>query len=806
MADKPSPDDLYQPPRQSGGYIGQSVPRREDRNLLLGEATFVADIQLPRMLHAAFARSSLPHASVGTVNTDAARAMDGVHFVASGADVCAELPPINGMQVVTPQGWRDRVDTDILIPDQPLVPEDKMRYVGEAYALAVADSRYIAEDALELIEAELTPLPPLPDAESALEDGAPLVHEHLGRNVAAFLHTRKGDGAAALETAPHRLRRRFVHHRYAAMPMECRGVVADYDRRTDTLTVWSSTQVVHWVRREISTALGMPEERVHVIAPDVGGGFGGKGHVYPEDILVAWLARKLGRPVKWVEDRHEHILNAAHSRDNIYDVEIGFDDDGRILAVTSSFLVDSGAYTPVGAGIAGNSVAHMLGPYDIANYECDCKVVLTNRTPNAPYRGAGRPEVVFAMERAVDLMANELGLDPAEVRFRNMIPPDAMPYEVGLTYRDGVPMVYDSGDYPMALRRALEELGGLDHIRQRQKDALAEGRYLGLGLGCYVEGTGVGPFEGATVKIDPTGKIMVATGACPQGQGHETIFAQITADLWQVPIDDVYVTVADTAQVSQGYGTIASRSTITASGAIRMASDEIQEKVRAIAAHLLETDEGDLELRDGGVGVKGADLHITYREIALAAKPGWDSKRPEGTDAGLESTSYYEPPTVTWAYAANAVLLEIDPETGRLDIERYVEVHDAGVLVNPGLADGQVKGGLVQGLGGALLEELAYDNQGQLLTGSLMDYLLPTADDVPPLTVLHQEIPSPLNSFGVKGLGEGGAIAPPVSIANAVCDALRPFKAEFNSTPVRWADIAAVFGDDPFATARDGGG
>ena len=507
------------------------------------------------MVHVAFARSPLPHATINDVDVEAARAVDGVCFVASGADVCAELPPINGMQVVTPQGWRDRVDTDTLIPDQPLVPEDKVRYVGEAFALAVADSRYISEDALELIEAELVPLPPLAEAETALADGAGLIHEHLGRNVAAFLHTKKGDGAAAMDACPNRLSRRFVHHRYAAMPMETRGVVAEYDRRTDTLTVWSSTQIVHWVRREVSTALDMPEERIRCIAPDVGGGFGGKGHVYPEDILVAWLAKKLDRPVKWVEDRHEHILNAAHSRDNIYDVEIGFDDDGRILAVTSSFLVDSGAYTPVGAGIAGNSMAHMLGPYDIPHYETDCKIVLTNRTPNAPYRGAGRPEVGFAMERAVDLVANHLDLDPAKVRFRNMIPAEAMPYEVGLTYRDGVPMVYDSGDYPEALNRALDALGGLDDIRARQKTALADGKYLGLGIGCYVEGTGVGPFEGASVKIDSTGKIMAAAGACP-GTGPRNRLRAVRRRYVAGSDRGRFVTVADTGQVTQGYGTI----------------------------------------------------------------------------------------------------------------------------------------------------------------------------------------------------------------------------------------------------------
>ena len=777
-----------------GGYVGQSVPRREDKRLLLGEGTFVADIKLPGMVHAAFARSGMPHAVIRNVDLTAARALDGVLFAATGADLADELPPIRGMQVATPQSWYDRFETDILIPDQPLIPHDKVRYVGEAYALVVASDRYVAEDALESIEPDLEPLPAVADAESALKPDAAVVHAHLGRNLAALMRTKKGDGAAALDTCPRRLKRRFVHHRYAAMPMECRGVVADYDRRTDTLTVWSSTQVVHWVRREIATALGMPEERVRCIAPDVGGGFGVKGHVYPEDILVAWLARRLGRPVKWVEDRHEHILNSAHSRDCVFDMDIGFDDDGRILALKSSFLVDSGAYTPVGAGVASNSMVHMLGPYDIANYETDCRVVISNRTPNAPYRGAGRPEVGFTMERLVDLVARDVGRDPAEVRFRNMIGPERMPYEVGLTYRDGVPIVYDSGDYPKALRRALDELGGLEAIRERQKAALADGRYLGLGLACYVEGTGVGPFEGATVKIDATGKIMVATGACPQGQGHETVFAQVAADMWQVPIEDVYVTVADTAQVTMGFGTIASRSTVTASGAIGGASDKVKAKVFAIAADMLETGEGDLELRDGGVGVKGVpDMHLTFREIAVAAKPGWDNRRPEGVEAGLEASSYYEPPTVTWAYAANAAIVEVDPETGRVDIERYVEVHDAGVLVNPGLADGQVKGGLVQGLGGAWLEELAYDDQCQLLTGSLMDYLLPSASDVPPITVVHQETPSPLNALGVKGLGEGGAIAPPAVLANAVCDALGSFGAEINATPVRWGDVAAIF-------------
>ena len=380
------------------------------------------------------------------------------------------------------------------------------------------------------------------------------------------------------------------------------------------------------MRKELAVTLGLPEEKIRVIAPDVGGGFGGKGHVYPEDLIIPYLARRLGRPVKWIEDRHEHILNAAHSRDNIHDAEMGFDADGRILAFRDTFLIDSGAYSPVGAAVAYNTAAHLIGPYQIENFEATITLVTTNKTPNAPYRGAGRPEAVQVTERMVDLISAELGIDPADVRRRNMIRADQMPYSVGLPYRDGMPMIYDSGDYPAALERALAEIGGLEAFRARQKAALSQGRYLGLGMGCYTEGTGVGPFEGATVKIDPSGKVIVATGACPQGQGHETIFAQVTADAWKVPIEDVVVQLADTATLTMGYGTIASRSTVASSMAIEQASDKVKERVFAVAAHLLETGEADLELRGGTVGVKGVpDMALTFKEIAAAAAPGWMS-------------------------------------------------------------------------------------------------------------------------------------------------------------------------------------
>ncbi|MGE0747466.1 MAG: xanthine dehydrogenase family protein molybdopterin-binding subunit [Rhodospirillales bacterium] len=783
--------------REVDGYVGRPVARREDNRFLRGEGRYVPDLNLPRMVHLAFARSQMAHARIAKLDLAAARAAPGVVAAFTGEEVARDLAPIGGGQVVVPKPWRDRFDFTLDIPPQPIMAHGKVRYVGEAYAVVLAADRYVAEDAVELIEAEFEPLPAVVDLDTA--ESGPKVHDAMASNKVALVHTSKGRGKAALADAPHRLKRRFYHHRYAAMPMECRAVAADYDGRTDTLTVWSSTQVVHWIRKEIAGVLNMPEEKIRVIAPDVGGGFGGKGHVYPEDLLVPYLARKLRRPVKYVEDRQEHILNSAHARDNILEIDIGFDDKGRIVALHNTFWIDSGAYSPVGMACIANSVAHTLGPYDVPNYEADAKLITTTKTPNAPYRGAGRPEVAFAVERTMDIVAHSLGLDPIEVRLTNMVGADRMPYQVGLPYRDGVPMQYDTGDYPAALRKAVDALGGLEAFRARQKAALAEGRYLGIGVGCYVEGTGVGPFEGASVRIDPSGMVIVATGANNHGQGHETVFAQVAADQWQVPIEQVVVTNSDTGAVPMGYGTIASRSAVTGSSAVIQAGEKVQDKVLAIAGNMMETPVADLEFRDGGVGVKGVpDMKLSLKQIAQAAKPGWDNQRPAGVEAGLEANAYYEPPTVTWAYASNAAIVEIDPATGRIRIEKYVAVHDAGNLINPMIVEGQVRGGLVQGIGGGLLEEIAYDADGQVLTGSFMDYLLPTADDVPPMEVIHVETPSPSNPLGVKGLGEGGAIAPPVVIANAVSDALRPFGAEFNATPVRWEDaLRAINGEKP---------
>jgi len=599
------------------------------------------------------------------------------------------------------------------------------------------------------------------------------------------------------------LQRRFYHHRYAAMPMECRGVAAMHDPRTGSITIWSATQVVHWVRREVAGILGLPEARVRCLALDVGGGFGLKGHVYPEDLVIPFLARRLGRPVRWIEDRHEHLQCSAHSRDQLHEVEVGFDNDGHILALRDDFIVDCGAWNPIGGGVPYNTAAHLTGPYKIDHLAVSARTAATNKVPNTAYRGAGRPEAVFAMERIVDLVAGSLGLEPADVRRRNMIRAEEMPYRPGILYRDGEPIVYDSGDYPGGLQKALEAIGGVEAFRRRQREARRKRQYLGLGIGFYVEGTGVGPFEGATVRIDGSGKIYVSSGASSQGQGMETIFAQIVADAWRVAPDDVIISFADTAGIAGGSGTFASRSTVNVSAALHHANERLRQKAFAIAANLLECATADLELRDDGIGVVGVPgTSVSLAQVAQAARPGWDHGRPQGVEAGLEETYYWEPPTVTWSYAAHAAIVEVDRELGQVKIDKYAIAHDCGVVVNPLLVEGQIAGGTAQGLGGILLEDIAYDPDGQLLAGSLADYMVPTAGDMPEMVLVHQHTPSPLNPLGVKGVGEGGAVAPPAAIANAVADALALFGAEFNTTPIRPEQIVKAVRSAPLGNDR----
>ena len=766
-------------------FVGKSLPRREDDRLLVGRGQYIGDLELPGMLHAAFVRSPLAHARIRSVDLSRALKAGGVALALSGAELRQALPPVRDNQLPLPAKWKAAIAHRILNPRQPLLALDKMRHVGEAVAVVLADSPLGAEDAAELVAVEYEELPAIVDPRQALDAGSPLVHEKLETNEIGWFALRKGDAAKALAAAPHRISRRFSHHRYAAMPMECRGVAAAYDGRTETYTVWSSTQVVHWVQREIATTLGAPEARVRCIALDVGGGFGVKGHVYPEDMLLPFLAKRAGRPVRWIESRREHLACSCHSRDQLHDAEVAFDGEGRILALRDRFIVDCGAWNPLGVAVVYNTAAHLPGPYRIPHLDVEARIAATSKVPNAPYRGAGRPEAAQVTERLMDLIAAQLGIEPAEVRRRNMVRADEMPYAVGIPYRDGEPVVYDSGDYPAALAKALAVLGGVEAFRARQREARKAGRYLGLGLGCYTEGTGVGPFEGATVRIDGSGKIYVSSGAAAQGQGMETVFAQIAADAWGVTPEDVVVALGDTAAIAMGFGTIASRSTVNVSAAIRYASDKLRDKAFAIAGNMLECAAADLELRRGAVGIAGVPgSAVSLAQLAQAARPGWDHRRPGGIGAGLEETHYFEPPTVTWAYAAHAAIVEVDMETFRVKIERYVVAHDCGVLVNPMLAEGQIVGGVVQGIGGALAEAIAYDDQGQLLSGTFMDYAMPIASELPAIELVHQQIPSPLNPLGVKGLGEGGAISPPVALANAVCDALSPFGLELNATPI----------------------
>jgi carbon-monoxide dehydrogenase large subunit len=669
-------------------------------------------------------------------------------------------------------------------PQATVLAKRKVHYAGEPVAIVVAEDRAKAEDAVDAVVVEYEQLPVVVDPQESLQPRAILIHEGSKNNVVFSFTVAKGNVEQALLAAPHRLSERFRHHRYCAAPLECRGVVAWVEPKTNILTVWSSTQMPHLVRRQIAAQLALAEESVRVIAPDVGGGFGPKVFVYPEEILVAFLALQLGRPVKWIEDRSEHFISTAHGRDQIHDVEMAFDQSGRILGLRDRFVLDNGAYNPMGLTDAYNTAAHIQGPYKIPDLAVSGTCVSTNKVPNAPYRGAGRPEAVFVMERCIDIIAARLALDPAEVRRRNFVRPEEMPYQAGILYRDGEPICYDSGNFPETLSRAMKT-AGYDELRKQQKQLREGGRYLGIGIGCYVEGTGVGSFEGAKVRIDPSGQLIIATGATGHGQSHETVYAQIAADLWGVGLDAISLVEGDTAAIPFGCGTFGSRSTVNVGSAIHGASARLKEKVLRLAAHVLEANPDDLDLAGGKVCIRGMpERSISFSELARAAVPGWASKLPEDLAPGLEATFYFVPPTVTWANAAHVAVIDVDVRTGAIKLLDYVVAHDAGKLINPLLVDGQIHGGVAQGIGAALYEEIAYDPNGQVLSGSFLNYLLPGSMEVPPIKTVHLESPSPLNPLGVKGLGEGGAIAPPAAIANALADALFPLAAQVNEIPL----------------------
>jgi carbon-monoxide dehydrogenase large subunit len=566
--------------------------------------------------------------------------------------------------------------------------------------------------------------------------------------------------------------------------------VAQWDRRDGTLTTWNSTQVSHFVQQGLVAALELPPHKIRVIAPDLGGGFGTKASGYPEDVLVPLAARALHRPVKWIEDRREHMMAAAHARHQTHTIRLGARRDGTIVGLADRIWLDLGAYNVWGIVLPYNTVAHLIGPYRIRDMTVDVKGVVTNKTPNAPYRGAGRPETVFAMDRAVDCLARRLGMDPADLRRKNYIRADELPWDFGMPYRDGNPLVYDSGDFPAALESALAA-AGYDAFRREQPALRARGVWRGIGVSGYVEGTAIGPFEGAHVTVDLTGRVRVATGAVSSGQGHETSFAQVAADALGVPLDWITVVGGDTAAVPFGVGTFASRSGVTAGNSIADAARQVRAKLVAAAAALLEAAPDDVDIEDGKAFVRGAPASaVDLGAVVQASIPTF--ARPGVATPDFEASAYHHVPTVTYASAVHVAQVEVDTGTGAVRLLGYVVAHDCGKVINPTIVEGQVHGGVAQGVGGALFEEMVYDAEGQLLTGTLMDYLVPSATDLPRIETVHLEFPSPRNPLGMKGLGEGGAISPPAAIANAIDDALAPLGVRVTETPASPARVLAL--------------
>src|SRR6266536_4398707 len=758
--------------RTDGGpmtrIIGARVPRNEDARLLTGRAQFVDDVPLNGMLHVAFRRSEYAHAWLTGVDVSAARAREGVVAVYTASDLG--------------DYWRPG---PLLVPPPPIpglvfhpctqVPlaKDKLRHVGEPIAMVVAESRYVAEDALADIILDVEPLEAVVDLEAALERGAALVHEELKSNRAAHVIQKKGDYDAARAAAHKVIARRFLYDRGISAAIENRAVAARWDARAEQLTIWDTTQAPIPIRNGLAAMLGLLESQVRVIAPFVGGGFGPKIMMfYPEEVLVPWAAMRLGRPVKWTEDRQENFTATTQERGQVHDAELAVSKDGKILGVKDVFLHDSGAYDSYGLTVPINSQCTLLGPYDVPNYYTEFTAVFTNKTLVTPVRGAGRQHGVFVMERLLDFAARELGLDRLDIRRRNYLPPGAFPFNNEIIFQDSAPLVYDSGDYAPALEDAARMIGYEKFVREEQPRLRVAGRHVGVGVVSYIEGTGIGPYEGARVTIEPSGQVRVATGVGTQGQGHFTAFAQIVADVLDVPVEQVHVVTGDTREFHWGTGTFASRGAVVAGSACHAAALAVREKVLELASRHLEAAREDLELTGGRVRVRGApDSAIPLGELALQANPLRGAVRP-GTEPGLEATAYFGPDRGSTANGVHALLVEVDPETALVEIKRYVVVHDCGRVINPMLVDGQIHGGVAHGIGNAFYEQLVYDTGGQLLNASFMDYLLPTATDVPHIETAHRETPSPLNPVGAKGVGEAGAIPTGALFAQAVEDAL----------------------------------
>lgn len=751
-------------------FFGERVKRNEDPRLLTGQALFTDDVNLPDMAHVAFLRSPYAHARIMDIDIAAAREREGVIAVVTAETLGDYWQP--GPLLVSPPPIKD-----VVFNERTQVPlaKDKVRHVGEPVAMVVAESRYIAEDAVEDIWVEYDPLPAVTELEKALTADSTLVHDDLESNVCAHVVQTKGSESyeSVRAAADIVIKRRFYYDHGAAAAMENRGVVAQWDWRAQRLTVWDTTQAPVFIRNGLAGMLNLSENQVRVIAPFIGGGFGPKIMMfYPEEVLVPWAAIRLGRPVKWIEDRSENFVGTTQEREQIHRAEMALSEDGRILGIHDVFLHDAGAYAPYGLTVPINSQCTLLGPYHVPVYYSEFTAVFTNKPIVTPYRGAGRQHGVFVMERLLDIAARELNIDRTEIRRRNFISPDKFPYANEIIYQDFAPLSYDSGNYEPALDKVLEMIGYHEFVTEIQPRLRAEGRRVGIGVVAYVEGTGIGPYEGARVQVQTDGKVSLVTGIGTQGQGHYTSFAQIVADQVGVDVSDVSVVTGDTDQFHWGAGTFASRGAVVAGNAVDQAARGVRQKILALASELLEADEEDIELRNGEVFVKGApDRALPLGQLAQEANPMRGAVQP-GTEPGLESTDYFGPKYGATASGVHAIILEVDPETFEVEIQRYVVVHDCGNVINPLILDGQVQGGVAQGIGNAFYEKLAYDDQGQLLSGSFMDYLLPTSLVVPRVETGHVVTPSPLNPLGVKGAGEAGAIPVAPLFVQAVEDAL----------------------------------
>lgn len=749
--------------------VGESVLRSEDAVLLTGRALFVDDVHLDGMLHAAFVRSEFAHGRIVSIDVSAARARPGVVAVYTAEDLGDYWQ--RGPLLVGPP------PIDNLVFNQatnPPLARDKVLCVGEPIAMVVAESRYIAEDALADIFVDIDPLGVVVDLEAGLEPDAPVLHEEIGSNLAAHVLQTKGDFEAVKGDAHLVVQRRFLYDRGVSGALETRAVVANWDARCEELTVWDTTQAPIPIRNGLASMLKLRESQVRVIAPFIGGGFGPKIMMfYPEEVLLPWASMLLERPIKWTEDRQESFVATTQERGQVHDAQLAVDAEGRILGVHDVFLHDTGAYNPYGLTVPINTQCTLLGPYDVPNYHGEFTVVFTNKPIVTPVRGAGRQHGVFVMERLLDLAAGELGLTPVEIRKRNYLAPGSFPFNHKVTFQDSADLVYDSGDYMPALERAVEMIGFDTFESEVRAPAHAEGRHLGIGIVSYVEGTGIGPYEGARVTIEPSGLVQVATGVGTQGQGHFTAFAQIVADELGVEMGAVHVTTGDTRAFNWGTGTFASRGIVVAGGACHAAACAVRKKIFERAAAELSSAEDDLELGGGRVCVRGApDRSISLGDLAVCANPLRGAVTP-GTEPGLEATAYFGPDRGTTANGVHAMIVEVDPETAMVEIKRYVIVHDCGTVINPMIVEGQIQGGAAHGIGNAFYEQLVYDENGQLQNASFMDYLLPTATDVPRVETDHVITSSPLNPLGVKGVGEAGVIPTGAVFAQAVENALR---------------------------------